>query len=108
MPPIEETDRHSNVASPAAEQSQSWQGFKIVGDNIDKTVGHRYQCLDDASMSLHYFNLCAVMDRIDFSHLSDAMKPLPNPIPFDLLLPSQDDLSSIMSSIGVLVGRILV
>lgn len=51
----------------------SWNGFKIVGDNIDKTVHASFQRSNDLTQrSLHHFHAFAVRDRIDFSDLSDS------------------------------------
>ena len=48
----------------------TWCGFKVVGDNIDKTVKPRDMRFDQPSKSLHYFHVYAVKDRIDASGLS--------------------------------------
>ena len=42
-------------------------GHKLVGDNLDKTVKPRDMCVDHLPQSLHYFNIYAVLDTIDFS-----------------------------------------
>ena len=44
-------------------------GFKLVGDNLDKTIKPRDMCVDHLPQSLHYFNVYAVSDRVDFSSL---------------------------------------
>lgn len=44
-----------------------WKGFKIIGDNVDKSVRARHQTLTTTDQSLHYFHSVAVMDRVDFS-----------------------------------------
>ena len=49
----------------------SWKGFKIVGDNLDKTVRPRRQRFDERTKSLHYFNTMAILDRVDMSRFSD-------------------------------------
>ena len=49
-----------------------WTGFKIVGDNIDKTVNPSFQRLLYPVQSLHYFHSYACLDRIDFSNLDDS------------------------------------
>ncbi len=41
--------------------------FKIVGDNIDKTIRPREMRSDHQTRSLHYFHSYAVRDRIDIS-----------------------------------------
>ena len=45
--------------------------FKIVGDNIDKTVRPREMRIDHQSRSLHYFHLYGVRDRVSVDHLHD-------------------------------------
>lgn len=43
-------------------------GFKLVGDNVDKTVKARYMRMDRYSnKSLHYFHCYAVLNRIQFN-----------------------------------------
>ncbi|KAL5475266.1 hypothetical protein EMCRGX_G027343 [Ephydatia muelleri] len=63
-----------DVSSDATRVEESgitkWSGFKLVGDNIDKTIKPRDMRLNKQATSLHYFNVYAVKDRIDFSHLS--------------------------------------
>ena len=38
-----------------------WYGFKIVGDNLDKTIKPRDMRSNHQSQSLHYFNLYAAL-----------------------------------------------
>ena len=48
-------------------------GFKLVGDNIDKTVRPRYIRIENYSnKSLHYFHSFAVQNRVDFNCLPDV------------------------------------
>ena len=51
----------------------NWSGFKVIGDNIDKTVRSGHQTLDSQTRSLHYFHAYAVKVRIDCSSLSDVV-----------------------------------
>eukprot|EP00731_Ephydatia_muelleri_P026207 Em0018g307a len=44
---------------------EEWCGFRLVGDNIDKTIGPRDMRLNNQSKSLHYFHVYAVKDRVD-------------------------------------------
>ena len=94
--------------SASAGEGMAWCGFKIVGDNIDKTVHHRYQRVDSETGSLHYFNAYAVRDRLDLSHLSDLPKKLPDSIPLEALLPSEVDLCELNDNFGILLLRMLV
>ena len=94
---------------PVAEcHTNQWEGFIVVGDNIDKMVHARHQTLTSQNRSLHYFNSYAVLDRCDFSHLSDQ-HTLPDLPSYDVtkLLPSQRDLDRLVEDFSVLVGRML-
>ena len=45
-------------------------GYMMLGDNFDKNIRAKYLRLESHSnTSLYLFNICAVKDRIDFSHL---------------------------------------
>ena len=42
----------------------------MIGDNFDKNMRAKYLRLESHSnASLHLFHICAVKDKIDFSHL---------------------------------------
>ncbi len=90
--------------------SQTWSGFKIVGDNIDKTIRPRRQRFDNQTKSLHYFNIMAVQDRVDFSKFSDVNPEALRSPAFNVeaLLPNEDDLRAIRGNFSVLVSRVLV
>ena len=88
-----------------------WHGYRICGDNIDKTIRTRYMCLDKRNASLHYFHSFAVHNRIDFPMLSDA--------PVDKttlqceemavsILPSTSDDQVLCSNLAILISRVLV
>lgn len=84
----------------------AWSGFKIVGDNIDKTVHASFQRSDDdTARSLHHFHMYAVKDRVDLSMLSDSPPPFPTKIDVECLLPSESDIDAITEEISVLLSR---
>lgn len=90
------------------EVSQPWCGFKLVGDNIDKNVHPRHETIERRSQSLHYFNVYAVLDRVDLSSFSDSFPRVDiNSLPLQDLLPSPTNFSSLCSNFAVLVGRVL-
>ena len=37
--------------------------FKVVGDNLDKSIRARHETMEHHSKSLHYFHMFAVKDR---------------------------------------------
>lgn len=59
--------------SPRAPKPE-WNGFKIVGDNVDKNVRPSFQRLTHQTKSLHHFQSYAVKDRVDWSQASDVRK----------------------------------
>ena len=103
-----ELDRDSEWEEMEEEGSQTWCGFKLVGDNIDKTVRPRHETIDMKSQSLHYFNAYAVLDRVNLSSFSD-IPPTTNihNLPLELLLPSASSLHALYSNFAVLVARVL-
>jgi len=83
--------------------------YILGGDNVDKTVSPRYMTADKQRQSLHYFQILAVLDRIDFHHLSnDKLIGEVSALPFSTFLPDRDDCKSLRSNYAVLLGRELV
>ena len=52
------SDRDSTIAE--------WTGFKIVIDNLDKSIKPSFQRLDRSNQLLHFVQMYAVLDRVDF------------------------------------------
>ena len=69
--------------------------FRLVGDNIDKSIKPRDMRLDHQSKQLHYFHVYAVKDKIDFRHLETSAR-LINPEVLDMnpFLPSAATVSA--------------
>ena len=86
-----------------------WVGFKLVGDNIDKTVKPRYMRVDRQTKSLHYFNVYAVKDRVNLSSLSDqkptSVPPISEAIP--RLFPTAKDHTALQQNFVIHIARIL-
>ena len=82
----------------------TWKGFKLVGDNIDRNVRASYQRIGHTTQSLHYFHVYALLDRVDFSGLSDHFPPPSILDPKDLL-PSDDDIALLKRDMSFLISR---
>ena len=95
-PPTDETSPQSN-----------WNGFKIVGDNVDKTIRPRDMCSDRQTKSVHYFQLYAVRDRVNLQERSDAPRPCCHNPPLDEVLQHLTTTKPIISNMSVLVARLL-
>lgn len=86
-------------------------GFRICGDNIDKTIRTRYMRSDRKNSSLHYFHSYAVLNRIDASSLSDEnpdIHQLDGKVVANSILPSQNDDAALKKNIAKLISRVLV
>lgn len=81
-------------------------GYKLVIDNIDSTVKPRYMREDVQNESLHYVQVYAVKDRVDFSSFTDC--PPSSAKYLYSILPTSDDYQKLKENMAVLVARILV
>eukprot|EP00731_Ephydatia_muelleri_P010119 Em0005g705a len=107
------TDQPSSETVSASEDDSDptigWCGFRIVGDNIDKTVRPRDMRHNHQSTSLHYFHSYAVKDRVDVSDLSPEVPLVTSKeIDVNLFLPSPEDCQSLEANFCTLMMRILV
>lgn len=88
-----------------------WNGFKVVGDNLDITVRPQSKRVDNKTESLHFFQSFAFRDRIDLSHASEEANPFlkkrVSDLPLDDLLPSLSDDQTLLSNISTLISRVL-
>ena len=94
---VEGTTMSVRVKPPA------WSGYVIVGDNVDKNIRQSFQRVDYKTQSLHYFNAYAVLDRIDFSGLSDEVSC--TAVDPKHILPTLDDACTLEREFQVLVSR---
>ena len=86
-----------------------WNGFKIVGDNLNKTIRPCHQTLVKRTQQLDYFQSYAVKDSIDLKAFSDVRPHVDwGTFCFENLLPSSEDLTSLKDNFGILVARVLV
>lgn len=85
-------------------------GYTLCGDNIDKNVRRRYQRSDKTTISLHYFHMYGVKNRIDVSHLSDETPSctLDKKAKALLVMPSCDDDVQLKKNVAILISRVLV
>ena len=90
------------------EETSQWCGFRLVGDNIDKTIKPRDMRLDHQSKQLHYFHVYAMKDRINFRHLENRPRLInPEELDLNLFLPSAEDAVTLAANYQVLITRIL-
>lgn len=107
------TDQPSSKTISASEDESdptiAWCGFRIVGDNIDKTVRPREMRHNHQSTSLHYFHSYAVKDRVDVSDFSPELPLVTSKeIDVNIFLPSPEDCQTLETNFCTLMTRILV
>ncbi len=92
------------VSDEVRSAGQTWTGFKVVGDNIDRNVRPAYQRMDHRTQSYHHFHSVAIKDRVD---LSSASNETPQKRPLDLksLLLTTNDVNRLKSDFKVLLSR---
>ena len=109
-----ETTCQSNGCSASQSvipHTKEWYGFKLVGDNLDKTINPRIMRSDHQRSSLHYFHCFAVRDRINLSNFSD-IPPVISSLSIDdtlsKLIPTNDDQRALQHNFKVIMSQILV
>ena len=91
-----------------AEPSLSnWHGFKVVGDNVDKTIKPRHMREDRQTKSVHYFQIYAVEDRVNLSESSEEPRVPGQDPPLNEILPSPEDNRAMIANLTTIVTRIL-
>ena len=82
--------------------------FKLVSDNIDKTVTPREQVDGSHKESLHYFHMYAVKDRIDLSKMDDKIPTISiDDINVEDVLPTEVDDNSLQDNFTILAARVI-
>lgn len=90
-------------------QLASFPSFKIVGDNIDKSIRPREETLEKHTESLHYFHSYAVKDRTDVSGLDDnAHLTVLEGTDVLEVLPSSGDRETLTQNMTIIAGGLLV
>ena len=85
-----------------------WFGFRLVGDNIDKSIKPRDMRISHQSNLLHYFNVYAVRDRINFHDLDVTAQLIdPGAVDFTKFYPTAEDGAALLANFKVLIVRIL-
>ena len=82
--------------------------FKLVGDNLDKSVRPRDMRMDSQTQALHYFHMYAVRDRINLAEFTDNPS-LPEVSLADLktILPTTQDQEVLQKNFAILIARTL-
>ena len=82
-----------------------WNGFKIIGDNLDKNFRRRHLTFEKQTRSFHFFHYYAVKDRVYLVKMDDKAPERPLKINAELFLPTKVDLVSIKSNFSTYIGR---
>jgi len=83
----------SHTEEDTSQGSTTWNGFKLVGDNIDKNYRQSLHRVDKKTTSIHYFHHYAMRDCVDFSGCSETLPT--NPIDVEKFIINMDDLAKL-------------
>ena len=87
------------------------KGYRLCGDNIDKSISRRHLRSNRRNQSIHYFHAYAVENRIDISQLSDINIHVSEITTLEYasssVLPRLGDDTKIRENIGILISRVL-
>eukprot|EP00731_Ephydatia_muelleri_P006750 Em0003g998a len=107
--PLAATEQNSPQDGSPVLDCGEWNGFKLIGDNIDKNIKPRDMRINNQTKSLHYFHAFAVKDRINFSDITNnAELVFPDDIDYSVFYPNDDDDAQLVSNFQTLVTRIFV
>lgn len=82
-----------------------WNGYKFVGDNVDKNLRTSFQRSENHGLSVHCFHGYAIRDRVNFEHLSEL-----SPLHFStldpvMLIPSDADVLALKKEFCIVMSR---
>ena len=84
-------------------QGQSGLGTCLLETMLTMRLSHPFSDrAEKRGLSMHYFDVFAVRDRVNYSHLSDEA-PLYSIPDSNTLLPSAEDISSLKKELSTLV-----
>ena len=83
--------------------------YKLVMDNIDKTLKPNDMRMDHQTKSLHYVHKYAVLDRLDLSTFDDKpCHPEIDNVHLESMLPTKKDGEKVRQNMAILVARVLI
>lgn len=101
--PLTETQRESISVRPL-----DLPTYKLVGDNVDKSITPRQETSESHKQSLHYFHTYAVKDRCSSSHLSDSPPAVDvKNADVSIVLPPDTDCDTILDNMSILFARVV-
>ena len=101
--PLTETQRESISVRPL-----DLPTYKLVGDNVDKSITPRQETSESHKQSLHYFHTYAVKDRCSSSHLSDSPPAVDvKNADVSIVLPTDTDCDTILHNMSILFARVV-
>jgi len=109
--PVSQQNKDSFDCIDVTRETKNSLGYRLCGDNIDKSIKHRYMRSGATSKvkSIHYFNSYASRNRIDSGISPQVHSCMPSAASIaPTLLPSPEDDAMLCHSFEILVSRVLV
>ena len=102
----ESMEDNAATLSETGSTGSEWTGFKLVLDNVDRSINPSFQRLDMTSELLHFVQVYAVLDRVDFSGLSDSVPVMISDVNPLSLLPSDDEIKKPENFCTTIISRL--
>ena len=96
-----------SIAQVTSQPTSLLPTFKLVEDNLDKTLSPHDMRIDNQTQSLHYLHMYAVCDHIDLSRVADHIPSPDSSVDLSVLLPSAEDEKSLLHDFSVFVAHTL-
>lgn len=101
------SDESVDTDHQSAIEANSFPSFKIIGDNLDKTIRPRDMRHDHQTKSLHYFHMYAVRDRVNLRAASNAASLPDASVNLVAILPTRSDEERLRQNFAILIARVI-
>ena len=76
--------------------------FQIIGDNWDKNILPSYRTSKQKTLSLHLFNVIAVVDRVPTDHMQNMSPPYIEELDYSKYFPSTGEQNILLAEMTFL------
>lgn len=75
------------------------QRFQLIGDNWDKNILPSFRTSQQKTLSLHLFNVIAVVDRVPTHHLQNTPVPFIEELDYSTYIPSVEEQDQLLTEL---------
>ncbi|XP_066917617.1 uncharacterized protein [Clytia hemisphaerica] len=92
----------------AVKKGECGVSLQFIGDNLDAEVNPSHQTLTNKNKSFHWFNMFAIKEKVNGSHLSNVRTREMKDVAPEEFLPTKQDLKKVEKEFIIIAARILV